>query len=262
MAIEMNIKITVPDSVEPSADQPEKWASGLVNNAERINDRRVEKIGDEGTFIAKVAEISHIKWTPMLDVAFTSRTGRPAALVSAYHAKGMQGAYNKWNDKLALMFATVDGVYAKRYKDQVNNSKDNWALAAAVSGLRATGDRVRGLILPQAGYWMTGDAKANQMTNHMEILDGTPYNFVIGGASPIRQMFKAAFNAQLVHAANAIFATDFLAAEIVNQNNMLVSLCNQFRAGFILAFAVGGANSRCQFDYVGDVLKLHCRVVT
>ncbi len=145
--VTMDIEITVPVTVEPSGDMPDKWANGLTSNATRINDRRIQKIPDSGTFNSKVAGPSSVSFAPMVDSAFVSKKGRTAANVTRAQYKNLADGFDKWNDKLALAFATVDGVVAKRFVDQVNNSKNNWASAVASKTLRATGDRIRGTFL-------------------------------------------------------------------------------------------------------------------
>lgn len=259
--VKLDIKITVPTSVEPAGDMPDKWAAGLVNNAEVINDRRIAKIGDEGTFQSKVAVPSSNKFSPMIDAAFVSQSGRNQANIIRAQYKNMAGAFDHWNDKLALSFATVDGVVAKRFKDQVNNSKDNWATAVANKTLRATGDKIRGTILGQASYWMTGDYRANQMTNHLEIVDGAPYDFTPSG---MRSVWKAAVMGKTVQALILILNSDFLAAEITAQNGVLAFVCDSYKsAGVVKPFISGGGatDSLYQFEYADPELILHCRIV-
>ena len=259
----MDIKITVPTSVEAAGDMPTRWASGLTNNAVVINDRRVAKIGDEGTFQSKVAGPSSTKFAPIVDSAFISDSGRNAANIVRAQYKNLADAFNHWNDKLNLSFATVDGVEAKRFKDQVNNSKDNWATAVANKTLRATGDKIRGTILGQAAYWMTGDYRANQMTNHLEIVAGGPHDFTKPG---YKSMWKAGIMSKLVHGLIMILNADFLAAEIAAQNNLLAGYCNVLTDKVVVpvkSFVVGGAaiDSLCEFEYADPELKLHCRIV-
>ena len=261
--IKLDIKITVPTSVEAAADMPTKWAAGLVNNAEVINDRRIAKIGDEGTFQSKVAVPSSNKFSPMIDSNFVSDSGRNQANIIRAHYKNLAGAFNHWNDKLSLSFATVDGVVAKRFKDQVENSKDNWASAAAQKTLRITGDKIRGTILGQWAYWGTGDYRANQMTNHMEIVAGAPYNFLVLGVAP---SWKASIMGKLVQAGIMIINADFLAAEMTAQNGVLTHLCNSQRDQGIAPVkpfinAGGALDSLCQYEYADPELILHCRVV-
>lgn len=260
--IQVDIKITVPVSVEAAGDMPDKWAAGLVNNAAVINDRRIAKIGDEGTFQSKVAVPSSAKFTPMIDAAFVSNAGRNKANIDRAQYKNLAGAFDHWNDKLALSFATVDGVVAKRFKDQVNNSKDAWATAVAQKTLRATGDKIRGTYLGQALYWLTGDYRANGMTNSLEVVAGAPYQFM---ATNRRAAWKAATMGMMVHALMMILNADFLAAEIASQNDVLVAFCNNVKSApvksFIRAEDAIGTDSTFSFDYADPTLTLIARVV-
>jgi len=261
--IKLDIKITVPVSVEPAGDMPDKWADGLTTNAERINDRRQEKIPDEGTFQSLVAVPSSNKYSPMIDSAFISERGRNQANIIRAQYKNLANSFDDWNTKLALAFATVDGVVAKRFKDQVNNSKDRWATAVADKTLRATGDKIRGLILTQALFWMTGDYRANQMTNYMEIVSGAPYDFTYAGA---RSAFKAGLMGLLMSGLTSILDADFLAAEITAQNTKINLFCNtlkDFAVAPVKGFVPGGGplDSLCDFEYSDPELLLHARVV-
>ena len=258
--IALDIKVTIPTSVEPAGDMPDKWAAGLVNNAEVINDRRVAKIGDEGTFQSLVAGPSSAKFSPMIDAAFVSQKGKNQANIIRSQYKNLAGAFDHWNDKLALSFATVDGVVAKRFKDQVNNSKDNWATAVANKTLRATGDKVRGTILGQVLYWMTGDYRANQMTNGLEIVAGAPYNFT---SSVGRSTWKAGIMGSMVRSMISLINADFLAGEFTAQNGNLASFCTQQKSGAVKTFVQdGGAlDSLFRFEYDDPTFLFHARVV-
>ena len=257
----LDIKITIPTSVEAAGDMPDKWAAGLVNNATVINDRRIAKIGDEGTYQSKMAGPSSAKWSPMIDAGFVAGSGRTAANVIRSQYKNMAGSFNHWNDKLALAFATVDGVEAKRFKDQVNNSKDNWAAAVANKTLRATGDKVRGTILGQATYWMTGDYRANQMTNGLEVVAGGPFAFV---DTTLKAVWKAGVMGAMVRSMVAILNADFLAAEIIAQNGDLVRMCSLYKLGNIKPFLQGGGatDSLFQFEHADPTFLFHARIVT
>lgn len=258
--IVLDIKITVPASVEPAADMPTKWAGGLTNNAAIINDRRKEKVGDDGTFQSLVAAPSSASYSPMIAAAFVSKKGKNQAHIIRSQYKNLGASFNQWNNKLDLAFATVDGTVAKRFVDQVNNSKDNWAEAVASKTLRATGDKVRGTILGQICYWMTGDYRANGMTNNMEIVAGAPYQFMGAG---YESSWKAAIMGKLTQALILILDADFLAAEILAQNQIINNLCSTIRNAPVKTFVVGGGatDSLFQFEYADPELKLHARVV-
>lgn len=252
-------KFLVPTSVEASADMPDKWAASLVANASRINDRRIEKIPDSGTFATKVADPSNEKFSPMVDSAFVSQAGVGAADIVRSHYKNLAASFDHWNDKLSLAFATIDGVAAKRFIDQVNNSKTTWADMAALRTLRITGDKIRGMLASQACYWATGDYKANQMTNGHELLFGAPYDLTQG---VLRQQFRAAFMNLIVQAGLIIIKADLLAATMTAQNTRLNALCELFKDAAIDSFAEpdAPATSYCGFVFEDPQLKFHVRI--
>lgn len=252
-------KFLVPTSVEAAADMPEKWASALVAQASKINDRRIAKIPDQGTFITKIADPSNHKFAPMVDSAFVSQSGVAAADIIRGQYKNLSDSFNHWNDKLALAFATEGGVVAKRFVDQVNNSKTNWADAIAQRTLRLTGDKIRGMLASQAPYWMTGDYKANQMTNGHELLAGAPYDLTNG---VLRQQFRAAVMGLIVQAGLTIIKADFLASVITAQNTALNALCSAYADAAIDPFAEpdAPATGYCGFVFTDPEFKLHVRI--
>lgn len=240
-------KFLVPASVEPAGDMPQKWADGLVANAAVINDRRIAKIPDEGVFQTKIADPSNAKYSPMIDADFVSQSGRNQANISRLQYKNLTKSFNHWNDKLDLMFATVDGVVAKRFKDQVNNTKDVWAEVIAGKTLRLTGDKVRGRLASQAVYWMTGDRNANQMTNGHVLLAGAPFDLTKG---VLRQQFRAAAMNLIVQAGVLIIESDFNADEIAAQNTRLNALADAFNSAGLDDFAEPDAPANSHFGYV------------
>jgi len=258
--VKLDIKITIPSSVEAAADMPVKWAAGLVNNAEIINSRRIAKIGDEGTFQSLVADPSTAGYSPMIDAAFVSKSGRNQANIVRAQYQNLATGFNKWNDKLNLMFETVGGVVAARFKDQVNNSKDNWATRAGNKTLRATGDRVRGLLLPQIVHWMVADPRASQMTNAMTIVAGSPYNFTAAG---LLTAFKAAFMGKMTHSLMMILNAQLDAAEVTAQNTELAAFCTAVAAAAVKPFVAGGGatDSLADFEFIDPTLVFHARVV-
>jgi len=261
--VKLDIKITVPVSVEVAGDMPNKWADGLTNNAERINNRRIEKVGDEGSFHSKITGPSSAQFAPIVDAAFISESGKNQANIIRSQYKNLGQSYRQWNDKLALSFATVNGVVAKRFVDQVNNSKDRWATAVAAKTLRATGDKIRGTLLGQVIYWMVGDYKAGQMTNAMEIVAGGPYDYA---RAELRQCFRTGAMQHLVASLIRILDSDMLAAEITIQNDIISYFASMFRDNVIVPvkpFIVGGGalDSLFQFEYADPTLVFHARVV-
>jgi hypothetical protein len=259
VTIHLEAKFDVPTSVEPSGDMPDKWADGLTSNAARMNDRRLEKIPDSGAYETKMAAPSSVKFQPFVKDAFVSQSGRSASNIKRSQYKNMAKSYNQWNDKAALAFATVDGVVAKRFKDQVNNSKDNWADAVADKTLRVTGDGIRGRLASQVVYWVTGDHMANQMTNGVTLIHGGPYNFVAAG---LLQQFRAAVMNLIVQAGILILDADMLLAEFTAQNTRLNALAEGFNAGTIDAFAEpdAPATSYLGFIFNDPIYQLYVRL--
>ena len=156
----------------------------------------------------------------------------------------------------------MDGVVAKLFKGKVAAAKDRWANGVAKGILRITGDRIRGLIVPQVTYWMTGDARANRMTNHMEVVNGGPYDFTKAG---LRQQFKSAVSSLLVITGISIIKADMEATELAAQNARLTELANSFKAATVKPFVAGGVatDSLLQYEYdvTSGAFKLRGRIV-
>ncbi|MFH1230736.1 MAG: hypothetical protein V1709_04480 [Planctomycetota bacterium] len=258
--IKLDLKITVPVSLEPAGDMPEKWAETLNANAQRIYDRLLEVLPDEGEYQSRVAEPANQKWNPMIAPGFVSQSGRTQKNIQRAHYKGLANAYTKFMEMYQKAFATVDGVFAKLFKDRVNDSKDRWANGVAQSILRITGDKIRGMVIPQVIYWMTGDPLANKMTKHMEVIDGGPYDFTKAG---IRQQFRTAVTNLLISAGMNILKADMEAGEIAAQNARLVDLANAFADATVKPFVVGGGatDSLLEYEFSDPEIKLHARIV-
>ncbi|MFH1228366.1 MAG: hypothetical protein V1701_10765 [Planctomycetota bacterium] len=258
--VKLDIKITVPVSLEPSGDMPDRWAESLTANAQRMYDRLLEVLPDEGTFQSRVAEVSSQKWKGMIDPGFVSRAGHTQKNIQRAHYKGLANAYNKFTEKLTKAFETVDGIFAKGFKTQVTNAKDRWANAVANGILRLTGDRVRGMVLPQAAYWMSGDPIANRFTEHVEVIGGGPYDFTKAG---LRQQFRSAVTSLLIATGMNILKADMEAAELALQNARLVDLANAFADATVKPFVVGGGatDSLLEYEYSDPETKLHARIV-
>lgn len=256
----LDLKITLPVSLEPAGDMPDKWAEMLTANAQRMFDRMMEVLPNDGEFQNRVAEPSNQRWKGMVAPGFISRSGRTQKNIQRAHYKGLAEAYNKFVEKYQRIFATTDGIFAKWFKDQVNNAKDRWANGVAKSILRVTGDRIRGLVMPQVVYWMTGDELANKFTEHVELISGGPYDFTKSG---LRQQFRTAVMNLLITTAMTMIKADMEAAEVTAQNTRLVDLANAFANATVKPFVVGGGatDSLLEYEYSDPEIKLHARIV-
>jgi len=256
----LDLKITVPVSLEPAGDMPDRWVETLIANAERIYDRMKEVLPDEGEFQSRVSEISNQKWNPMIAPGFVSQSGLNQVNVQRAQYKGLAKAFRKFMENYEEAFATVEGVFAKWFKDRVTKGKDRWANAVAESVLRFTGDRIRGRVVPQIVYWMTGDPKANRMNYHLELIAGAPYDFTKAG---LRQQFRAGITNLLVTSGITILKADMDATEIAAQNARLVELANSLADATVKPFVVGGGatDSLLEYEFADPEFKLHARIV-
>ncbi len=261
--IKLDVLITIPVSLGPAGDMPDRWVEGMLNNTERMHDRLLAVLSDEGKFQSILAEVSNQKWKKMIDPAFVSDAGKSGANVIRFHYKKLAESYPKFVEKYGSAFATVDGVFGKFFKDKVTNAKDKWAIAVSNGSLRFTGDKIRGMVVPQIGYWMTGDPKANKFSDHVEVVGGAPYDFTKSG---LRKQFRAAITNLLISAGMYILKADMDAGEVTAQNTRLVDLANSFRDSTVTPvkpFVVGGGatDSLLEYEYADPEIKLHARIV-
>jgi len=256
------IKAYVPESAEPAGDMPEKWNDGLQNNAERMNDRRLEKIGNDAQFIQRVATPSSQAWRGFVDSSFVAKNERNASEINYAQAKNLATAFNDYNDKLNQAFATVDGVVAKRFKEAVANAKDIWARAVSEGTLRLTGDKIRGRsVAPIACFWLVGDPLSTAMLREGdELIAGAPYNVALDG---LRNSLKSAIQHRLIQAGRAIMHADFLAEEILAQNTitaaLLTALADPAKADAFVPVWSATTNC-CSFEKEGALFRLHIQV--
>ena len=60
--IKLDLLITIPLSIEPAGDMPDKWAEGLTSNAMRVHDRMLESLPFDGEYQSKLAQPANQKW--------------------------------------------------------------------------------------------------------------------------------------------------------------------------------------------------------
>ncbi|MEW6025895.1 MAG: hypothetical protein AB1599_01180 [Planctomycetota bacterium] len=256
----LDLKITIPTSLEVAGDMPDRWLEGVLNNAQRLYDRWQEVMSDEGTFQSIVAEVATQKWRKMIDPSFVSDSGKSGADVIRFQYKNLADVFAKLRERYEEAFATKDGVFGKFFKDRVIKAKDRWAIAVSNGTLRFTGDKIRGRVVSQLPYWMTGDPKASKFTQHVEVIGGGPYDFTKAG---LRNQFRSAITNLLVSAGMYILKADMDAGAIAAQNTRLVDTANSFRKAGVKSFVVGGGatDSLLEYEYSDPEIKLHARIV-
>jgi hypothetical protein len=239
----------------------ERWNGNLKNAAPVINDRRQAKIPDDGTFIKVIAERSSLNWRPMINPAFRSKSDRSAKDITDHQATNLETAFNRWNDKINRAFATVDGVIAKVFKDDVEASKDRWALRVGEKTLRLTGDKIRGRgVAPITAYYLVGDERAKAWLREGDVGAGDPYDIARVGE---RVALKAAIQQRLIQGGLAIITSKYNATTILDENTVNTALLNGLRDGAKCdPFVITPAPDKCFCVWAMDdtLLYLHIQV--
>lgn len=256
------LKLYVPVTWEAAGDMPDRWANGLKNAAEVINNRRIEKIPDDGTFISEMAIPANKGYAPYVPSGFVSKSDRSDDGIKGSHAKNVTTAFNFWNDKINRAFATVDGVVAKVFKDSVDAAKDRWALRVADKTLRFTGDKIRGRsVAPIAAYYLVGDERASGWIRPSDFADGAPYN--IAGTRE-RVALKAAIQQRIVQGGQMVSSQEYSSSALLGENTVNTSLLNKLRdTAKCDPFVITPAPDKCWCVWALDgsgLLYLHIQV--
>ena len=249
------LKLYVPVHSEVAADMVERWANGLKNAAEIMNDRRQAKIPDDATFIKTMATPANQAYSPYVADAFVSKSDRPASAIRATHAKNINTAFNRWNDKINEAFATKDGVVARDFKARVDSSKDRWADRVGDKVLRLTGDKIRGLgIAPFASYYMVGDVTVQQWLQASDSADGAPYDIA---RSRQRVALKAAIQQRLIQGGMMVINQEFDNDVILAENTVNAELLSGLRdPAKCDAFEAAPATGKCFCAWAKDANQL------
>jgi len=257
------VTLGIPNAQPVSDAMADRWANGLINNAAYLHQQMRTKIPDAGVFEKLLADGSNKKWRPMIDPAFVSGSERSSGDIITAQGANLKAAYDKWDTKVALAFETVDGVEAKRFKDQVQNSKDNWITQVEKKTLRMTGDKVRGLgAAPIAGYWLTGDLRASGLLreNTDEVLKGGPVNVA---RSSLRTMLKAGLIQKLVQSGVLITNAGYAPAVISAHNTVINDFIKGLQDAAYVDFqpTIDPVKSYCVFVWEEPIFRLEIQVV-
>jgi len=210
-----------------AGDMPDRWANGLKNAAEVMNERRKAKIPDDGTFNLKMAIPANEGYAPYVASGFVSKSDRSDGGIKGSHAKNITTSFNFWNDKINKVFETKDGIVAKEFKDKVEAAKVRWALRVADKTLRFTGDKIRGRsVAPIAAYYLVGDTLAQGWIRESDFADGAPYN--IAGDRE-RVALKAAIQQRLVQGGQMVSSQEHTASALLAENTVNASLLSRLR---------------------------------
>jgi len=253
------VRFHIPSVIPPADFSVDQWADGLKTNATRINQKRELAVPDEGTFQSKLAERSGRAYQPLVDSGFLSRSGANAATIAKRQLEKIKGTFERWQAKLAKAFATIDGIEAKNFKEQVDESKDHWADKTGKTTLRFTGD-VRGPgAVALAVFWITGDNKATVREGDV-IIKGSPINVV---RPPLQKNLRAGLTQQLTQSGVYIVQTNFDPAVIDEQNEVINDFIKGLQQATYVDFQKEAVSDKsyCIYRQLNGQLYLEIQVV-
>ncbi|MFH1231015.1 MAG: hypothetical protein V1709_05905 [Planctomycetota bacterium] len=239
------VKLYVPENAEVTGDMPDRWANGLKNAAETMNDRRQAKIPDDETFIHRLAGPSTEGYAPYVPTGFISKSDRSAEAIRGTHSTNITTAFNRWNDKINKAFATSpDGVVAKEFKEKVDASKDIWAIRVGEGVLRLTGNKIRGRgVAPIAAFYLVGDKRAGDWIHADDYADGMPYDIA---KIYQRVALKAAVQQRIIQGGMMIINQQLQPSAVTAENSTNTDLLNGLRdPAKCDVFVTTPANDKC-----------------
>jgi hypothetical protein len=228
----------------------DQWVDGFQINAERINEKRLVKIPDEGRYQTNLVGVAVKRYGEMVNPAFISRAGLTAQDIINKHSANLGRSYKKYQSKLQRAYETVDGVPAKRFKEAVAHSKEHYAKGMAARTLPFTGTRAEGLgVAPLVALWLANDSMVEGVLSGMDnLIAGNPFMLT----KPRRRTsFKAAINQRLIQAGATIVKSSYDVAVIKEQNDET----NEMVQGFVnpaLNLYHFKTGTESHIDYIND----------
>ena len=254
----LDLTLRIPQVVEAAPDMLTKRTNSLINNATIINNRRIAAVGSSGEYNTKVALPSTRGFVPMLNAAFVSRKGRDKTEISQAHAHNMGSSFEKWQRKLDLAFAEVNGVPAKKYVEQVTNTARNWSEKVATRTLRMTGDKIRGRgVSPIAAGYLIGLSQAASWIREGDSNPlGNPINIIKEG---LTGQARSALISMFTRAGIAIIESNFSEDTFERQNTFIVTLLNSLYDDTVcdeFDITTGASDTYCLFQSVDGIFQL------
>jgi hypothetical protein len=220
------LKLYVPETWEVAAHMADLWEKRLSEAGELIKDKLEERLPDDGTFIREVVEPSSNGYGPYVNPGFVSKGERSPENIRSTRQSNLSQAYTKWRENMLKVFATVDGIPAKVFKEKIAAAKDRWAIKMANGLLRFTGDKIRGRsVAPITAYYLVGDGRATAWIGPGDFSDGLPYSIARAGE---RTALKAAILQRLVQGGIMITNSGYKVSEILAQNTVNAGLLSGF----------------------------------
>lgn len=253
------IRYFIPSVIPPADFSVDQWADGLKSNATRINEKRELAVPDEGAYQSKMAERSGRAYQSFPSAGFVSRGGLNAATIIMKQLDRMKKAFAKWQAKIAKPFATVDGIEAKGFKEQVDETRDIWAEKTGETTLRFTGDIRQPGAGPLAAMWLTGDNRTTVREGDI-LLKGAPTN--VARAS-LQKNLRSALTSQLTQSGVAIVEASFDPTVMDEQNAVINDLIKGLQVPTYVDFQkdILVDKSYCVYRMLGGQLYLEIQIV-
>jgi len=241
MAIVSHVKLMTTIPYETAQRVVETWARSLQAEASDMYAKMLSRIPDANRFVERIAQPSHDGYASFVNPSFVSKGGQPESAIQDSQASNIKESYNKYREKLAYLFETVDGVEAKRFKDMVARMKASFGEGVAKRCLAFTGTRIEGRgLAPIAVLWLVNDLRVmDYLRAGDKVLEGGPYLVTRPSNMP---SLKTALNGRLIQAGASIVKSDYAAGAISAHNDRT----NQIIQGFVdpalglEPFATGG----------------------
>jgi hypothetical protein len=198
----------------------ETWARTLKNESDDIYAKMLERIPDLQRFVERMAQPAHDGFRPFVNPAFVNKSGQGYDDIETAQIANLKRSYEKYADKLAFLFETVDGVTAKRFKDLVDRMKQAYGKGVTERVLPFTGTKIEGRgCAPIAGYWLVNDLRVNDYLRASDhVLEGGPFRVCTLQVAP---SFKAALMGRLMQAGASIVKAENNPLTIADQNGRI-----------------------------------------
>ncbi|MEW6027736.1 MAG: hypothetical protein AB1599_10660 [Planctomycetota bacterium] len=225
----------------------EQWLEAMILNAQRINQKRKRKIPDQPRYDQRIAGASTKTWSNFIDPNFVSRSGRTKSNIVAQHGKGISQGFHQYDQHLDEMFATVDGVPAKKFRDKLPDGAERYAAKMKVM-MGLTGDKVRGyscnVVIP---LWIANDPRVSGMIGPGDKIDGRPVDIIRPGlVVPFKGGIVGLLNQGGAMISSSKGSPETMLYENMRNNDFLAGLQDSVKYE---KFTTGGAS---HLDWVSD----------
>jgi len=220
MSIVSHVKLIATIPMDTAQRVIDTWARTLQAEAPDVYAKILARIPDKKRFVERLAQASHDGFKSFVNPAFVNKSGQPANEIEAAQVSNLKRSYEKYVDKLAFLFETVDGIIAKRFRELVERMKSKFGTGVAERTLPFTGTKIEGRgCAPIAALWLVNDKRVvDYLRAADKVLEGGPYLVTQANQVP---SFKAALTGRLTQGGAAIVKGNFDASVITAQNDRI-----------------------------------------